>query len=57
MGKIIEAWTIEKAVIMRMKVWVMLATEAGLDGHGSAGTDRRRAFRRTVFATCGTSHR
>ncbi|QIE54233.1 HlyD family secretion protein [Pikeienuella piscinae] len=32
MGGIIEAWAIEKAIIMRMKVWVMLAAGAGLGG-------------------------
>lgn len=34
MGEIIEAWALEKAVIMRIKVWVMLATGAGLGGEG-----------------------
>ncbi|MBT8168352.1 MULTISPECIES: HlyD family secretion protein [Roseobacteraceae] len=34
MGDIIEAWAMEKAIIMRMKVWVMLATGAGLGGAG-----------------------
>lgn len=34
MGEIIEAWALEKAIIMRMKVWVMLATGAGLGGAG-----------------------
>lgn len=34
MGSIIEAWALEKAIIMRMKVWVMLATGAGLGGAG-----------------------
>lgn len=34
MGKIIEAWAIEKAIIMRIKVWVMLGTGAGLGGAG-----------------------
>ncbi|AVO36919.1 HlyD family secretion protein [Pukyongiella litopenaei] len=34
LGEIIEAWALEKAIIMRMKVWVMLATGAGLGGAG-----------------------
>lgn len=34
LGEVIEAWALEKAIIMRMKVWVMLATGAGL---GAAG--------------------
>nr|WP_253949267.1 biotin/lipoyl-binding protein [Mangrovicoccus sp. HB161399] len=32
LGELIQAWAIEKAVVMRMKVWVMLATGAGLGG-------------------------
>lgn len=32
LGGVIQAWAIEKAIIMRMKVWVMLATGAGLGG-------------------------
>ncbi|MEY8839783.1 HlyD family secretion protein, partial [Cribrihabitans sp. XS_ASV171] len=34
LGKVIEAWALEKAIIMRMKVWVMLATGAGLGSPG-----------------------
>lgn len=34
LGEVIEAWALEKAIIMRMKVWVMLATGAGLGGEG-----------------------
>ena len=34
LGKVIEAWALEKAVIMRMKVWIMLATGTGLGGEG-----------------------
>lgn len=34
LGEVIEAWALEKAIIMRMKVWVMLATGAGLGGAG-----------------------
>lgn len=34
LGEVIEAWALEKAIIMRMKVWAMLATGAGLGGAG-----------------------
>jgi len=34
LGDVIQAWSIEKAVVMRMKVWIMLATGAGLGGEG-----------------------
>ena len=34
MGEVIQAWSIEKALIMRMKVWVMLFMGAGIGGEG-----------------------
>ncbi|WP_121064136.1 HlyD family secretion protein [Chachezhania antarctica] len=34
LGEVIQAWALEKAVVMRMKVWIMLATGAGLGGEG-----------------------
>lgn len=34
LGEIIEAWALEKAIIMRMKVWIMLATGTGLGSRG-----------------------
>ncbi|WP_138473166.1 HlyD family secretion protein [Poseidonocella sp. HB161398] len=34
LGEVIQAWAIEKAVVMRLKVWIMLATGAGLVGSG-----------------------
>ena len=34
MGEIIQAWSLEKALIMRMKVWGMLFVGTGLGGEG-----------------------
>ncbi|WP_158966551.1 HlyD family secretion protein [Chachezhania sediminis] len=34
LGNIIQAWGLEKAAVMRMKVWIMLAIGAGMGGEG-----------------------
>ncbi|MGR3805472.1 HlyD family secretion protein [Marinibacterium profundimaris] len=34
MGEVIQAWALEKALIMRMKVWIMLFMGTGLGGEG-----------------------